>query len=488
MHDNLAILPLSKLRPSPRNPRRHFDDARQAELVASIRAKGLLQPLLVRPLIDEVEAAAGDQGSFEIIAGHRRLAAALALGFDEVPVRILELPGDEAFEVAITENLQRADMKPLEEARAFGEIAGLPPRLENVQRLAERLGKPAGYVWDRLRLLDLIPDAQQLLERGLLPVAHAQLLARLDPEQQVMALRPSAEAAFTYETALDFDLADDPKPGGPEPDLASRLRPCSLAQLRQWIGTHVRFNPMQAAIAAPLEFQHVADQVLQAHLEPGRGKKVVHITHDYHVHPEAKGEERTYCGGSWRRADEACDRTVLGVIVTGPGYGQSFPVCVHKDCPTHWADEIRRKEKERKAQQANPGKAAQDESAARKRQEEERAKADAAREAYKKAIPAIKAATIAALKKAKPLSLAPLLVDRANNRAMLQAFGPVKTTDDLVRLCALQQIWWPLTNEYGGAHNFPPIAKRLGVDLTTLLKGEEKPPVTKKTKVSKKRR
>lgn len=136
MKDELAIIPVEQLRPSPRNPRRHFDDARQDELVASIKAQGLLQPLLVRPL-DHLEA-------FEVIAGHRRLAAAKMLGLIEVPARILEIADGEAFEAAITENLQRADMRPMEEARAFGEIVGHPANLTAVQALAQRLGKSAG--------------------------------------------------------------------------------------------------------------------------------------------------------------------------------------------------------------------------------------------------------------------------------------------------------------------------------------------------------
>src|SRR5579863_6141049 len=107
-------LPVSFLTPNPRQPRRHFDDAELAGLAASVAAKGVLQPILVRPT--------ARHDSFEIIAGERRWRAAQKARLHEVPVIVRELSDSESLEIAIIENVQRSDLNPIEEAAAYQEL------------------------------------------------------------------------------------------------------------------------------------------------------------------------------------------------------------------------------------------------------------------------------------------------------------------------------------------------------------------------------
>jgi ParB/RepB/Spo0J family partition protein len=138
-------LPLAQLAPAPWNPRGAIDEHSLAELVESIRVQGVLTPILVRPV----------NGHHEIIAGHRRVQAAALAGLELVPVRIGTFTDEEAREVAIVENLQRADIRPLDEARAYEAMLPVDDVLLGARAIAARIGKPVDYVWDRLQLLQL---------------------------------------------------------------------------------------------------------------------------------------------------------------------------------------------------------------------------------------------------------------------------------------------------------------------------------------------
>lgn len=465
MKDELAIIPIEQLRPSPRNPRTHFDDARQQELESSIRAKGILQPLLVRPLNGEE--------AFEIIAGHRRLAAALAVGLADLPARIFDIPDGEAFEAALVENLQRADMRPMEEARAFGEIVGHPANLAAVQKLAVRLGKSAGYIWDRVNLLKLIPDAQQLLERGLLRVEAAQLIARESADHQDQAIDPENEAAFQRDAAFNF--SDATEAAARDPWRAVKAR--SLGELKAWIDRHCRFDATAAAVAAPLEFAPVAERIGEALSAPGRGRKYISISYAHQLHPDAKAEgERTYCVTSWRRADgtedaPACSHAILGLVVSDEHRGEVFEVCTaSKDCKIHWAAEIRERERQAKATQANPGKAAQEEAVARQREEERRAKAQEERDIWRRASSSILKATADAIRKAKAPVLLALMPSAYEQPRLNRLLGAIKSADGYLRHRALGLLLTNyIENEHRGPQEFPRFAAHLGLDLKALL-------------------
>ena len=166
---NLRHVPVEFLHASPNNPRKHFADADLEELAKSIRDKGLLQPLVVRPRGD---------GDFEIVAGERRWRAAQKAGVHEVPVLIRELSDGEALEIALIENIQRSDLNPLEEARAYGML--LNQFSYTQQQLAESIGKSRSHIANTLRLLTLPDSVRQLIEDGKLTAGHARTLVATD--------------------------------------------------------------------------------------------------------------------------------------------------------------------------------------------------------------------------------------------------------------------------------------------------------------------
>jgi len=180
MKDNniqITHIPLTDIEPSPLNPRKHFDDISIAELAQSIAAEGVLQPILVRPYKIEPDAP------YEIVAGERRYRASLLVpGMETIPCIIRTLTNDEALEIMITENLQRKEIHPMEEAAAFQQL--LRVKDMDVKELAARVGKSPSFVAQRLRLCDLIEPIQQHFFNGLLLVKDALRLSQLRPDDQ----------------------------------------------------------------------------------------------------------------------------------------------------------------------------------------------------------------------------------------------------------------------------------------------------------------
>jgi ParB family transcriptional regulator, chromosome partitioning protein len=160
-------LPTAALRPNPRNPRRAFPNAELDELVASLRERGIIQPIVARP----VQGAAD---VYEIIAGERRWRAAQRAGLHEVPVVIIEATDAEALQLAIIENVQRADLNPLEEAEGY---RALIEEFGNSQdEIAKIVGKSRSHVANTLRLLKLPETIKSYIHSGKLFAGHARML------------------------------------------------------------------------------------------------------------------------------------------------------------------------------------------------------------------------------------------------------------------------------------------------------------------------
>ncbi len=167
-------LPLAFLRANPRNPRKAFDTDDLNDLAASIREKGVVQPILVRPV-------AGADDSYEIIAGERRWRAAQKAGLHEVPVVVHDVSDKEALELAIIENVQRADLNPLEEAVGYQQL--IEEHSYSQAQLAEVIGKSRPHIANTLRLLKLPDSVREYLKTGQLSAGHARALVTLaDPE------------------------------------------------------------------------------------------------------------------------------------------------------------------------------------------------------------------------------------------------------------------------------------------------------------------
>jgi ParB family chromosome partitioning protein len=166
-------VPIELIRPGAFQPRRRFAEAELEALAQSIREKGILQPLLVRPL-------AGEEADFELVAGERRWRAAQRLGLHEVPVIVRPFGDSEALEIALVENLQREDLSPLEEAEAYSRLMEEFGRSQ--ARLAEAVGKSRSHVANTVRLLALPAPVRRRLDEGELSAGHARaLLAATDP-------------------------------------------------------------------------------------------------------------------------------------------------------------------------------------------------------------------------------------------------------------------------------------------------------------------
>ena len=170
----LLQVPVAALSPNPRNPRHRFDDSDLDDLAASVREKGILQPIIVRPL-------RGDADRYEIIAGERRWRAAQIAALGEVPIVVVQASDREALELAIIENVQRADLNAIEEARGYERLAGEFGYSHG--DLAKVIGKSRSHVANTVRLLKLPEPVSQMVASGALTAGHARaLLAFEDPE------------------------------------------------------------------------------------------------------------------------------------------------------------------------------------------------------------------------------------------------------------------------------------------------------------------
>ena len=164
----LRRLTVDQLEPNPAQPRRHFDPQALAELSASIKAQGIIQPIVVAPAV---------RGRYPILAGERRWRAAQQAGVLQVPVVVRDTPEEQRFELALVENLQRSDLNPIEEAMAYQQLADL--RGYTQEQIAQRVGKDRSTIANAIRLLRLPEKVQGMVVDGALSMGHARALLAL---------------------------------------------------------------------------------------------------------------------------------------------------------------------------------------------------------------------------------------------------------------------------------------------------------------------
>ncbi len=225
----LQQVPVAAITPNPSQPRTAFDPEALAELAASIREHGLIQPLIVTQQGPE---------RYQLIAGERRLQAARMAGMATVPVIVKEATPQQALELALVENIQRADLNPLEEAAAFRQLVdefGL-----SQEQVAERVGKSRVAVTNTLRLLRLPAEVKQALADGTIQEGHARALLGLPTSQaQVTAVQLVVKRALsvrqTEELVRRLVEPPQPKPAEPPPEARSLEE-----QFRARLGTKVQ--------------------------------------------------------------------------------------------------------------------------------------------------------------------------------------------------------------------------------------------------------
>ena len=457
----------AELYESPLNQRRTFDPVALEELAASIRVSGVVEALVAR-------RNPNGKGEYEIASGHRRLRAAALAGVEELPVRVLELDDVAFVEILTISNLQRTDLHPMDEAEGYRTL--MTKAGYDVAKIAARVGRSAQYVYDRLRFLQLTKPAQKLFRENRFTPAHATLISRCHPEQQAQIIEAEDSDEWGRERSplwrdegghqIGFDdeaaRRKDPYHG---------LQTRSVAELRQWIDDHVRFDPTAADV--PVLFPETAQAVQQA---AEQDLKVVKISYDHMLQPEAKAEgERTYGARSWKRADgetdvegdrsQACGFARLGVVVAGPSRGDSFLVCVDKKkCDVHWKRERQDSAREAKARAGSTS----DGYVAQQRREQEKQAAEQKR--WEQARPKIQAAIearIAALE-VKPGGPVARLLIKAVSWNGVKGSGEVKTLDQLVRLLARHIVAEALRQTYSASRTWPELGKAFGVDVAAI--------------------
>jgi ParB family chromosome partitioning protein len=236
--ERLAQLPVASLRPGKYQPRTRMDEASLAELAESIRARGVIQPVLVRSVGD---------GQYEILAGERRWRAARLAGLEHLPAIVREVPDEAALGIGLIENIQREDLSPIEEA------AGLKRLIDEFhlthEEAARAVGRSRTGVTNLLRLLELAPAVQALLQEGRIDMGHARALLSLSKARQVEAANRIAEQGLSVREAERLvQQTTAPRASGVKPpasplDADSRRLQEELCDL---LGTTVHLRPRSA--------------------------------------------------------------------------------------------------------------------------------------------------------------------------------------------------------------------------------------------------
>jgi ParB family chromosome partitioning protein len=229
----IVDVPLVRVSPNPFQPRHRIDEAALAELAASIREHGVLQPVLVTETLD----------GYQLIAGERRVRAARLAGLERIPAVVRQLADQDQLQVALVENVQRSDLDPIDEALAYRQLIaefGLTQ-----ERVAERVGKARATVANTLRLLDLHPDVQAAIADGRLTEGHGRALGGLEPGGQAHVLATvlgqDLSVRQTEELVRRLREPREPRTPSPRPRLDPDLERVE-EDLRQRLGTKVSLS------------------------------------------------------------------------------------------------------------------------------------------------------------------------------------------------------------------------------------------------------
>lgn len=253
--EELREIEIDLIRPGEQQPRTSFDEAKLEELAQSIRASGIIQPLLVRRR----------GGLFELVAGERRWRAAQIAGLARVPAIVREIPDENLLELALIENIQRQELNPVEEANAYKrliESLGLTQ-----DEVAQRVGRDRTFITNYLRILKLPTEIQTLLEQEKLSFGHARaLLGVVDPQlQRRMAQRILKSNWSVRETERRIRQisanADAPKARALAPTADPNVR-AAETKLRRSLGTQVRIVPAKAGSPGRIEIEFYSNHDL----------------------------------------------------------------------------------------------------------------------------------------------------------------------------------------------------------------------------------
>jgi ParB family chromosome partitioning protein len=248
-------IPLDHIERNPFQTRTRFDDAKLAELASSIAATGVVQPILVRPL--------DVPNRYQLIAGERRWLASRRVGKSTIPAIVRQVSDEQTLEITIVENLQRADLNPMEQARAYQRLSQQFHLTQ--EQMATRTGKERASVANFLRLLRLPEPVQQKVESGELSFGHARALLSLDSAdamtsaaQKVIALSLSVRQTETYVQGLINPESKQKKADKPQPEVDPNVREAQ-DKLRRTLGLKVQIEDKKGKGRVIIEYSGLED-------------------------------------------------------------------------------------------------------------------------------------------------------------------------------------------------------------------------------------
>ncbi len=260
----VVTLRLSEIKPNHEQPRKHFDEQALLELADSIREHGVLQPLIVRPLLG---------GEYQLIAGERRYRAAHIAQVASVPVIIREFSDMEAMEVALVENLQRRDLNPLEEGEGYKALA---EQFNLTQaEIAKKVGKSRSAVANSMRLIELPDEVKSAVSEGELSMGHARALLSLQDSEQICAAAEqviSKGLSVRQTEQMVAKMQRTPKPAAAKTKAPSFYKELEIALEKTW-GRKIRINPT-AENAGSLTVDYLSREDLIEITERLTGKKI----------------------------------------------------------------------------------------------------------------------------------------------------------------------------------------------------------------------
>lgn len=234
---NDTLVPIEKIHPNSDQPRRYFDKSNLSDLAASLRARGIIQPLVVRPHPNK-------KGEFEIVAGERRWRASQIAQIHQLPVVVREFSNEDVLEVAIIENIQRADLNPMEEAAGYRQLMDKFGHTQD--QMAQALGKSRPHIANYLRLLVLPEYVQGLVVKGKISSGHARAL--------ITSSNPSAMAKIVLSRGLSVrqteNLIKNP----------TVERPVRVAQANKDADTKALEGDLSAALKMDVSISHKPNQ------------------------------------------------------------------------------------------------------------------------------------------------------------------------------------------------------------------------------------
>lgn len=339
---------LETIAPSKTNPRKHFDEAELQELAQSIRDKGVIQPIVIRPtekLVNKI--------NWEIVAGERRWRASKIAGLATIPAIARDLDDKAVLEIQVIENLQRSDIHPLEEANGYREL--LDKHGYTIERIAEKVGKSQSYIYQRLKLSELIPAAQKLFLNGDINAGHAILIARLSREEQKEVLEPDNGLIWSEDwidgnatvtsvrvlarrirEELYLDLAKAPWKQN-DTKLLPAAGPCTSCPQRSGANPTLFAEISEKNICTDRKcYNQKLDAFMNRSLEDGG---LIKVSSEYSNTKPAEGvlSRREYKEVHFK--GDRCKRVQKAIVAEGSGRGRTVEVCTDKSCKKHFPPE-----------------------------------------------------------------------------------------------------------------------------------------------------